>query len=380
MPYRALRQQFWRVMLKQYDTDELQGRVSKVELIAMLDTLGSTLKESTIDGFFERFREVNEKEAGSSDLSFDQAVMCLEDTLQNLQKKTVSKQAMHVAQGKRAGRRRSKAAKNGESGGAAAAGSGGSKRRGLRRRLTGSKGNTSSSASSLKSQQLQPPTPASEPLQGLSRRNTVNSVNYSPQQEGTAAFDSPHAGAAAAGNTGTTNENAVPEVVLSKSASPSQTSLSSYGTTSSVRSRLRSLSLSTRQRRGRERSKSASDIQVLSPSSSTLAPPASQSHVAGTGSGDLSPIQQSEASSPADRPPAPIMANLTPDLAASLPDDQKSIASTPSVTAGFRPDDLADIENQVRAREHDALAPTGQEPEQEIPHDEVEEHVVEIRE
>ncbi|KAL4921993.1 phosphatidylserine decarboxylase-domain-containing protein [Aspergillus aurantiobrunneus] len=84
MPYRALRQQFWRLMLRQYDADD-SGSIDKVELTTMLDTLGSTLKESTIDSFFERFGE----ETGSGDpvcLSFDQVVMCLEDTLQSLQK------------------------------------------------------------------------------------------------------------------------------------------------------------------------------------------------------------------------------------------------------------------------------------------------------
>ncbi|KAL2867279.1 putative phosphatidylserine decarboxylase Psd2 [Aspergillus lucknowensis] len=84
MPYRALRQQFWRLMLRQYDADD-SGNIDKVELTTMLDTLGSTLKESTIDSFFERFREEN----GSTDptcLTFDQAVWCLEETLQSLQK------------------------------------------------------------------------------------------------------------------------------------------------------------------------------------------------------------------------------------------------------------------------------------------------------
>lgn len=84
MPYRALRQQFWRLMLKQYDADD-SGNIDKVELTTMLDTLGSTLKESTIDSFFERFREENEP-TDPTCLSFDQAVMCLEDTLQSLQK------------------------------------------------------------------------------------------------------------------------------------------------------------------------------------------------------------------------------------------------------------------------------------------------------
>ncbi|EAW09922.1 putative phosphatidylserine decarboxylase Psd2 [Aspergillus clavatus NRRL 1] len=84
MPYRALRQQFWRLMLKQYDADD-SGRIDKVELTTMLDTLGSTLKESTIDSFFQRFSAENEP-SETMDLTFDQVVICLEDTLQALQK------------------------------------------------------------------------------------------------------------------------------------------------------------------------------------------------------------------------------------------------------------------------------------------------------
>jgi len=80
LPYTALRQQFWRAMLKQYDADDSQ-RVSKIEFTTMLDTLGSTLHEETIDGFFERFHHEN-RETGEEDLSFDQAVICLEDQLQ----------------------------------------------------------------------------------------------------------------------------------------------------------------------------------------------------------------------------------------------------------------------------------------------------------
>ncbi|KAL8694779.1 MAG: hypothetical protein Q9218_000625 [Villophora microphyllina] len=80
LPYTALRQQFWRAMLKQYDSDE-NARVSKIELTTMLDTLGSTLKESTIDGFFQRFA----KENGDSPdplLTYDQVVISLEEQLQ----------------------------------------------------------------------------------------------------------------------------------------------------------------------------------------------------------------------------------------------------------------------------------------------------------
>lgn len=88
LPYSALRQQFWRLMLKQYDADD-SGRIDKIEMTTMLDTLGSTLKESTIDAFFERFSGENATSA-TADLSFDQAVMCLEDTLQYLQKKNAT--------------------------------------------------------------------------------------------------------------------------------------------------------------------------------------------------------------------------------------------------------------------------------------------------
>jgi phosphatidylserine decarboxylase len=78
LPYAALRQQFWRAMLKQYDADD-SGLLDKVELTTMLDTLGSTLHESTIDSFFSRF---SYNHNGDELLTFDEAVICLEDQLQ----------------------------------------------------------------------------------------------------------------------------------------------------------------------------------------------------------------------------------------------------------------------------------------------------------
>lgn len=89
LPYSALRQQFWRAMLRQYDSDE-NAQISKLELTTMLDTLGSTLKESTIDGYFLRFANGNNsQDTGSMHLNFDQAVICLEDQLQkSTQKKS----------------------------------------------------------------------------------------------------------------------------------------------------------------------------------------------------------------------------------------------------------------------------------------------------
>lgn len=83
LPYKALRQQFWRAMLKQYDADD-SGLIDKVELTTMLDTLGSTLHESTIDSFFERFSAENNCEGV---LTFDQTVICLEDQLQSTQER-----------------------------------------------------------------------------------------------------------------------------------------------------------------------------------------------------------------------------------------------------------------------------------------------------
>jgi len=86
VPYPALRQQFWRHMLRQYDSDD-SGMISRVELTTMLDTIGSTLHESTITSFFERFREKNGAEdVESAELTIDQAVICLEDQLTALSK------------------------------------------------------------------------------------------------------------------------------------------------------------------------------------------------------------------------------------------------------------------------------------------------------
>lgn len=85
MPYKALRQQFWRAMLKQYDADE-SGSINKVELTTMLDTLGSTLHESTIDSMFQNHPQVTAEQDEPS-LTIDQAVMCLEELLETLQQK-----------------------------------------------------------------------------------------------------------------------------------------------------------------------------------------------------------------------------------------------------------------------------------------------------
>lgn len=81
VPYAALRQQLWRCLLNQYDTDD-SGRVTRVELVTMLDSLGSTLSEETIGSFFRRFYpNLPPDQAELQELSIDQAVICLEDQL-----------------------------------------------------------------------------------------------------------------------------------------------------------------------------------------------------------------------------------------------------------------------------------------------------------
>lgn len=87
LPYKALRQQFWRAMLKQYDADD-SGLIDKVELTTMLDTLGSTLHESTIDSFFRRYASEHN---GEDFLTYDETVMCLEDQLQRTEDQETKK-------------------------------------------------------------------------------------------------------------------------------------------------------------------------------------------------------------------------------------------------------------------------------------------------
>ncbi|KAF5250302.1 hypothetical protein FANTH_4502 [Fusarium anthophilum] len=81
MPYDALRQQFWRAMLRQYDADE-SGRISRIELTTMLESLGSTLTENTIDGFFKRFPHRDADNDENWELTMDECVVCLEDQLE----------------------------------------------------------------------------------------------------------------------------------------------------------------------------------------------------------------------------------------------------------------------------------------------------------
>lgn len=96
MPYPALRQQFWRALLKQYDLDE-SGRISRVEMTTMLDSLGSTLRESTIDSFFARFPHKAADNEDTWDLTMDEAVLCLEDQLEAKSKQSMTDKLKSLA-------------------------------------------------------------------------------------------------------------------------------------------------------------------------------------------------------------------------------------------------------------------------------------------
>jgi phosphatidylserine decarboxylase len=83
VPYAALRQQLWRCLLNQYDVED-SGRLTRVELVTMLDSLHSTLSEHTINSFFQRFQQTSPDEhhvKEAEEITIDQAVICLEDQL-----------------------------------------------------------------------------------------------------------------------------------------------------------------------------------------------------------------------------------------------------------------------------------------------------------
>ncbi|KDR76858.1 hypothetical protein GALMADRAFT_34005, partial [Galerina marginata CBS 339.88] len=75
-PYDELRQRFWRHYLAQYDTDNT-NTLSRLELTAMLDSLGSTLSRSTLSSFFTRY----DKDPKIDEISVNQAIICLEEQL-----------------------------------------------------------------------------------------------------------------------------------------------------------------------------------------------------------------------------------------------------------------------------------------------------------
>ncbi|CAB4442291.1 unnamed protein product [Rhizophagus irregularis] len=76
MPYDYLRRQFWYVLSKFYDSDG-NRLLNYVELETMLQSLGSTLSQETIDSFFTRFGKEPKRHA----LQFEEVISCLEQYL-----------------------------------------------------------------------------------------------------------------------------------------------------------------------------------------------------------------------------------------------------------------------------------------------------------
>jgi phosphatidylserine decarboxylase len=74
-PYDALRQQFWRSYLPQYDTDE-SGTFNNIEVFSALEALNSTLAKETINSFYSRFNKTLDQE-----LTTDELIICLEQEL-----------------------------------------------------------------------------------------------------------------------------------------------------------------------------------------------------------------------------------------------------------------------------------------------------------
>ncbi len=73
MPFERVRKNFWTKLLKAFDLNN-NGRISKVEMETMLESLGSTLSDATIERFFAA---VNSAEGG--EIEIDEAVKFLED-------------------------------------------------------------------------------------------------------------------------------------------------------------------------------------------------------------------------------------------------------------------------------------------------------------
>lgn len=68
----ALRYNFWNALSKIYDHDE-NGRLNRIELLTMLESIGSTLTESSINAIFSRFSEQEDAE-----LSMEEVVNAME--------------------------------------------------------------------------------------------------------------------------------------------------------------------------------------------------------------------------------------------------------------------------------------------------------------
>ncbi|CAG8598671.1 1042_t:CDS:10 [Paraglomus occultum] len=83
VPYALLRIQFWHALSKVYDSDE-NGVLNYVELTTMLNSIGSSLSQATIEKFFTSRR----KNPRTDELTFDELAASLEAHLKESEKKT----------------------------------------------------------------------------------------------------------------------------------------------------------------------------------------------------------------------------------------------------------------------------------------------------
>lgn len=76
LPYAALRQQFWRGLIRVYDADQ-SNSMNIFEIMDMLDQMGATLSERTVKSYFSRFG----KRFNVDELTIDELVICLEEQI-----------------------------------------------------------------------------------------------------------------------------------------------------------------------------------------------------------------------------------------------------------------------------------------------------------
>ncbi|KAJ2958749.1 hypothetical protein NQZ79_g5719 [Umbelopsis isabellina] len=72
VPYEEIRKMFWLTLTKTYDADS-NGRMSHMEVQTMLESLGSTISDSTIDEFWSHFNKTEDQE-----LEFEELIDRLE--------------------------------------------------------------------------------------------------------------------------------------------------------------------------------------------------------------------------------------------------------------------------------------------------------------
>jgi phosphatidylserine decarboxylase len=73
IPYEQIRRLFWLTLTKTYDSDN-NGRMSRMEVQTMLESLGSTISDSTLEAFWIHFNKTEDQE-----LEFDELIDRLED-------------------------------------------------------------------------------------------------------------------------------------------------------------------------------------------------------------------------------------------------------------------------------------------------------------